>query len=98
METTRLLTQFQKTCEGRLCAALASRGLTLTGRMLEGEAETYIRALVRDTDIEVYIYEDGAQFHRGGKLAGLYERPDFDDANALQTAFVEGVLQAVPKR
>ena len=94
MDSTRSLTQFQQTCESALRAALASEGLALAERTLAGETQTYIHGSVRGTDIEVYIYEDEAQFHRSGKLAGWYERPDFNDSAELQTAFIDGVLLA----
>jgi len=94
MEVTRLLTEFQRTCENGLCSALAAEGFALKDRTLAGETETYIYASVPGTDIEVYIYEDEAQFHKHGKLAGLYDLPDFADSAELHTAFVVGVLEA----
>ena len=94
MEATRSLTEFQRACEDELCAALASEGLALTGRTLAGETETYIRASVSRTDIVVYIYEDEAQFHRDGKVAGRFEHQDFRDADELKKAFIYGVIHA----
>jgi len=94
METTRSLTDFQRNCEKALGSAFKGGGLSLTDRALAGQSETYIRASVRCTDIVVYIYENEAQFHRGGKRAGVYEHQDFDDADQLQKAFISGVLKA----
>ena len=94
MNTTRSLTEFQQQCEGELCSTQAARGLALADRILAGESETYIRASVRGTDIEVYIYEDEAQFHQDGKRAGVFEHQDFSDAAQLQEAFICGVIDA----
>ena len=91
---SRPLTEFQRACEDRLGVELASEEFGLTERTLAGESQTYIRALVRDTDIAVYIYEDEAQFHRGAKLKRAYERADFDSPVELQRAFIDGVLHA----
>jgi len=94
MNATRSLTDFQQKCERELCSALAARGLALADRTLAGEAETYVRATVRDTDIVVYIYEDEAQFHKGERRVGVFEHQDFDDAAQLQEAFIRGVIGA----
>jgi hypothetical protein len=94
MNATRSLTEFQQKCEGELCSALAARCLALAHRTLAGETETYIRASVSGTDIVVYIYEDEAQFHRGGKVAGRFEHQDFSSADELMKAFIYGVILA----
>ena len=94
MSVSRRLTGFQEQCERELRSALAARGLALSDRIVAGESEAYVRASVRGTDIEVYIYEDEAQFHRGGRRAGVFEHQDFDDATQLQAAFVSGVIDA----
>jgi hypothetical protein len=94
MNATRSLTEFQQKCERELCSALAARGLALADRTLAGESETYIHASVPGTDIEVYIYEDEAQFHKDGKRAGVFEHQDFSDAAQLQKAFICGVIDA----
>lgn len=87
------LTDFQRSCEAALSSALMAKGLALTDRALAGKKETYITAKV-SPDITVYIYEDEAQFHRAGTLAGLYEHQDFAGPEQLQEAFVGGVLEA----
>jgi hypothetical protein len=94
MGATRVLTEFQQGCEAELRSALAATHQTLTARMLAGETETYIRASVAGTDIVVYIYEDEAQFHRGGKVAGRFEHQDFSNADDLKKAFIYGVIHA----
>ena len=88
------MTDFQQECERELCSALAARDQSLTERILAGERETYIRASVSGTDIVVYIYEDEAQFQRGGKVAGRFENQGFSDADALKKAFINGVIHA----
>jgi hypothetical protein len=94
MHATRSLTKFQRECEEELISALSARGLALVGRTLAGESETYIHAVIRGADIEIYIYEDEAQFHKGGKRAGVFEHQDFSDAAQLQKAFIRGVIDA----
>ena len=94
MNATSSLTEFQQKCEGELCSALAARGLALADRTLAGESETYIHASVGGTAIEVYIYENEAQFHKDGKRAGVFEHQDFSDATQLQRAFISGVIDA----
>jgi hypothetical protein len=94
MNVSGSLTEFQRICERDLCSTLAAKHSGLTNRTVTGQSETYIHASVLGTDIEVYIYEDEAQFHRGGKLAGLYEHQDFDNADELKKALICGVLEA----
>ena len=95
MAAPRSLTEFQETCERELGLALAARGSALAGRTLAGESETYIHAFVRDTDVEVYVYENEAQFHQGGKRAGIFEHQDFGTPEQLQAAFIRGVLTTI---
>jgi hypothetical protein len=94
MSATRVLTEFQQECEAELCSALAARNQALTERILAGETETYICASVSGTDIIVYIYEDAAQSHRGGEVAGRFEHQDFSDGDELKKAFIYGVIHA----
>ena len=94
MSATRVLTEFQQDCETELCSAQAARNQALTERILAGETETFIRASVSGTDIVVYIYEDEAQFHRGGKVAGRFEHQDFSNPDELRKAFIYGVIHA----
>ncbi len=77
-----------------LRSALAAKGSALSERTVAGESEIYVRASVLGTGIEVYIYEDEAQFHRDGKRAGVFEHQDFGDSDQLQKAFICAVLEA----
>jgi hypothetical protein len=94
MTVSRSLSGFQQQCESKLSSALASKGLALGDRIVAGESESYVRASVLGTDLEVYIYEDEAQLHRGGRRAAVFEHQDFADATELQEAFVSAVVQA----
>lgn len=86
LTTTRLLTDFQRSCESALLQALSSCRRSLMQRSLEGQRDTYIQARISDSDITVFIYEDEAQFHRdSGKRPGIYERPDFRSLQAADS-------------
>ena len=81
---------------------MRERAALCTGRQRVGAFRTnscgrigiYVRASVLGTGIEVYIYEDEAQFHRDGKRAGVFEHQDFGDSDQLQKAFICAVLEA----
>src|SRR4051812_32627972 len=94
MTIPRSLSAFQQQCESELSSALAAEGFVLADRIVAGESESYVRASVLGTDIEVYIYDDEAQFHRGEKRAAGFEHQDFENATQLQKAFVSGVVEA----
>ena len=63
----RSLTQFQTGCEKRLNATLARTGMTVAGRRLDGDSETYITGNIVGRDITFWIYRDGANFHAGSR-------------------------------
>lgn len=94
MEKDRELSLFQVRCESALAAALVSMGVALNSRELLGVNETYVRALLGDSDLVVYIYVEEAQYHSAGGLAGLYESQDYSSPESLQQAFVSGVCAA----
>jgi len=81
------LTEFQSKCEAALAASLAGVGAKLTDREIAGSRETYIRAKIGGTDLEIYIYSDEAQV-QGLGVAERFEAPDFDTSDLLCEAFV----------
>ena len=87
------LTEFQKTCERDLHSALISVGRHLVGRFIDGKDEPYIHAHVSDSDIELWIYKDGANY-KGGHLRGrkLFEKLDFASEQVLMETFVKTIV------
>jgi len=77
-----------------LVAALALHGRTLVDQRLEGIHETYIRARVSDSKIDVFIYADDAGFQDNGDLDHRFEIPDYDTSEDLIGDFV-GQLSTV---
>jgi len=92
--TVRNLTDFQIRCELRLSGALRQIGGSISGRMLNGQGEPYVSGGVSDSDLEFWIYEDGADFKssRGSKV---FEELDFGSLDDLAEAFIASVLEAV---
>lgn len=107
MDESRL-TDFQRKCELVLSCELASLGHVLQNRQL-GEItntffdhadEIYINYEIPKSNIEVWIYEDGAMI-RGENVDERFERPDFDDEEKLIRVFVDSVktkISSVCKR
>ncbi len=88
MKDERHLSRFQETTEAALVAALAEIGLSLTARRIEGANETFIRANVRNTDAEVFIYQNEAGV-LGPNVDKRFEAVDYRDGDTLAGAFIE---------
>jgi hypothetical protein len=86
------LTPFQAKCEAALAASLARVGARLVDRQLSGSRETYIRARIAGTGMEVYIYSDEAQV-QGLGVDERFESPDFDTGDLLCEAFVRKAVE-----
>ena len=52
---------FQKECERRLNEALAEVGSAVVDRTIAGETDRYVTGKLRNTQVEIWIYLDGAQ-------------------------------------
>jgi hypothetical protein len=92
--TARSLTDFQIRCERRLSDALQQVGRSISGRMLDGQGETYVTGAVAGTDLEFWIYEDGADF-KSSRCSSHFESPDFDSLDQLVEAFTASIVKAV---
>ena len=90
----RRLTDFQIRCEGRLSDALQRDGKSITGRKLDGQSQTYITGGVAGSDLQFWIYEDGADF-KSSRSSSVFEKPDFDSLDALAEAFTASIVKAV---
>lgn len=94
MENETQLTPFQQSCECMLLRALNANGLTLAFRELAGESETYIRATVRDTDLELRIDAHEARIFRSGWPVASYDREKFYSPLRRESEFLQGVIGA----
>ena len=92
--TVRDLTNFQICCEQRLSDALQQVGRAIAGRILDGQSETYVTGGVSGSDLQFWIYEDGADF-KSSRGSGHFERPDFDSPDDLAVAFTASIVEAV---
>ena len=81
------LTPFQTKCEIALQAAVVQAGARLVDREVSGARESYIRARIDGTDLEIYIYSDRAEV-QGSGLDERFESPDFRSLDLLCEAFV----------
>lgn len=92
--TVRDLTDFQIRCEQSLSDALQQVGRSIAGRILEGQSETYVTGGVSGSDLQFWIYEDGADF-KSSRGSRHFEQPDFDSLDDLAAAFTTSIVEAV---
>ncbi len=92
--TERNLTDFQIRCEHRLTGALKQVGKSVSGRTLGGQAETYVTGTVSGSDLEFWIYEDGANF-KSPLGSRHFENLDFNSQDELAMAFTATLVKAV---
>jgi len=92
--SARDLTDFQIRCEQMLSDALQQIGRSIAGRILDGRSETYVTGGVSGSDLQFWIYEDGADF-KSPRGSGHFERPDFDPPDDLAAAFTTSIVEAV---
>lgn len=90
-----VLTQFQIDTEVALLNALRLRSGGLRERRLGGQAETFIRALISGSQLELYIYDDEASI-LGPGIDERFEAPDYPTSSDLARAFISKVLELVP--
>jgi hypothetical protein len=83
-----LLNAFQKRAARLLDEALVSVGSQLENRRVEGRGEHFIRAGLKGTSVEVFIYEDEAQL-LGAGVDQRFEAVDYPTAEALSRAFIQ---------
>ncbi len=76
---------------------MARFGRTLESRDVAGIAEYYVTGRVSGTKLEVYIYEDEAQFG-GENWDCRFEVPDFDSQTELMDAFLKKLSEALAEK
>lgn len=84
------LTDLQLRCEGALRELLEYRGIRLSSREVVGNGEAYIHATVDGKDLEVWIYDDEAEY-RPGKKRRNFEAAVFRDESERISSFVKEI-------
>lgn len=84
-----IFTQFQLRCEEALRELLEYRGMRLN-REVVGNGETYVHGSVEDADVEVWIYDDEAEY-RSGRKRRNFEAAVFRDESERIASFIKEV-------
>ena len=84
------LTEFQHRCEEALSELLEYRSSSLSDREIVGNGETYIHATIADRDLEVWIYDDEAEYRSGPKRRN-FEAAVFRDESERIASFIKEV-------
>src|SRR5687767_12099343 len=85
------LNDFQQAVFGALSVRCRDAGLTLTDARVEGERQRYVHLRIAGTELDCYIYTDGAEV-LGGGVDCRFEAPDFDSLTELGQAFVAAAV------
>lgn len=83
-----VLTPFQISCEEALSEMLEFQGTCLVRREVVGNGETYIHASVEGRDVEVWIYDDEAEY-RSGRKRRNFEAAVFRDESERIASFLK---------
>jgi hypothetical protein len=84
-----IFTEFQLRCEEALREFLEYRGMRLN-REVVGNGETYVHGAVEGTDVEVWIYDDEAEY-RSGRKRRNFEAAVFRDESERIASFIKEV-------
>lgn len=82
-----MLTAFQRRCEEALGELLEHRGGRLGDREVVSNGQTYIHAAIADQDIEVWIYDDEAEYRSGARRRN-FEAAVFDEESERIASFI----------
>jgi hypothetical protein len=85
--------QFPDKCEKALVETLAKTDRKLMNRTIDGYEEKYLHAGVSGTNLEIYIYVDGAGLF-GPEVDFRFEWPDYDSESEIINDFVKKTLAA----
>jgi hypothetical protein len=85
--------QFLDKCEKALVEALDITGRKLLNRTIDGYEEKYVHAGISDTNLEIYIYIDGAGIS-GPEVDFRFEWPDYDSESEIINDFIRKTLVA----
>ena len=91
-------TAFQRRCRAELEDLLGRRGLSSRSEWVEGEGESYWRALVGELSarLEVFVYEDEAGYYLGSAWH-IHEASDFQSEGELMEAFLADLRACLDK-
>lgn len=84
------LADFQLRCEGALRELLEYHGVRLSGREVVGNGEACIYEAVDGRDLEVWIYDDEAEYRSGDKRRN-FEAAVFRDEAERIGSFVKDI-------
>ncbi len=93
------MNEFQRTLETNLMKLVSGKGLYLVDRLVHQSTETgeiFISARIAGTFIEVWIYDEEAQFG-GGEIDCRFESPDYDTPEELISAFLASLENYLPE-
>ncbi len=85
-----MLTRFQERCESALSEMLRGRGESITSREVVGEDETYVHLVVGEGSLEVWLYDDEAEYQAGGRRRN-FESAVFRDERDRIDSFVNAL-------
>jgi hypothetical protein len=84
-----IFSEFQLRCEEALRELLEYGGMRLN-REVVGNGETYVHGAVEGTDVEVWIYDDEAEY-RSGRKRRNFEAAVFRDESERIASFIKEV-------
>lgn len=82
------LTSFQIRCEDALAEMLEFHSKRLVSREINEDGEPYVHLVVEGDGIEVWLYDDEAEFHAGRRRRN-YEAAVFRDEADRVASFVK---------
>ena len=91
------LNTFQFECERFLMDLLDQRGFQIQAREVVGGTEKYVHLRIANSDLEVWIYEDEAEYRVGDKHYN-FEFSYYRDESKLIESFIRGLAQDLPSR
>ena len=89
---------FQSDCIRLLKCELENLGSVLVDERIEGNQEKFFVANIRDTDLGVWIYKDGAEYTNLDDIDCRYERVDYPSLASLAHDFVGGLIAELESR
>lgn len=89
------LNTFQIECERALRDLLDQRGFGIHAREVAGGTEKYVHLRIAESGIEVWIYEDEAEYQLGDQHYN-FELSYYRDESKLLEAFIQGLGEDLP--
>lgn len=84
------LTDFQERCERALLALLEETHVRIRTREVVGNGETFVHLCLESKGIEVWLYDDEAEY-RAGRKSRNFEAVAFRDAEGQIATFIQSL-------